>query len=239
MKPLCVISGGTSGIGLAMAKSLIQKHDLVLIFKKNEEQAKAAVEILKSSNPSAKVLTVRAALEIYSEAVRCKTEISSFSEQPVEVLINCAGVSQVSFFLSDSMDQMRACLDNNLYSTLNLTHVLLPGMYAKRKGRILCVSSIAAEGRSTGCLAYGMSKAAIESMTKNLSTEVYGRGLRVNCLRPGLIETPMTTQLLSSVADARKNFMPIESVVAAADFLLSEAAKDISGTILNVDNSKR
>jgi NAD(P)-dependent dehydrogenase (short-subunit alcohol dehydrogenase family) len=238
-KPLCIISGGTSGIGFGVAKQLAPTHRLALIFQNNVDRAHTAVEeIHRRQSDADDVRSFRADLSDTAAAEQAMSEIAAWDSQPPSVLINCAGRAHVSYFVTDPAQSTLDCVRANLFSCVNLTHLVVKKMYAARRGRVITFSSIASDG-SMSHIGYAMAKAAIEVFTKTLSREIYRRGIRVNCIRPGLVNTPMTEPLLNNLGYGKDRVMPMQTVLGAVQFLLSEAAEPISGTVVTVDNDLR
>lgn len=238
MKRLSIVTGGTSGIGFSVAKDLAKNSDLALIYHSNHERAENALNEIRMSFPSIKVAVFPCDLGDREQAETVFAKISEWHSQPPSVLINCAGRSYVSFMVTDSLVSMHQAIADNLHSMLNATHFIARQMYRAKTGRIVNFSSTSADNNSKGSAIYSAAKSAIETLTKNLSKELYGRGITLNCVRPGLIRTPMTERLLTSAEHYEKYLVPVESVVAAVRFFLSPEAAAITGQILTVDHGQ-
>ena len=233
MKPLCVISGGTSGIGLEIAKNLATRYRLALIYRSQHERARAALEMLSSLAPGDQAL-FHGNLAVPSEAGTIVSEIEKWDARAPLVLINGAGIAANSFFTTDPLDFQLKMVQDNLVSCMVLTHFLVKKMFSNRAGHIINVSSISAENVFPAYTSYALAKAGVEAFTKNLSGELYKAGIRVNCIRPGLIRTPRTERAIDASERLKEILVPVEAAVSAVDFLLDVRSDGITGTIVKV-----
>ena len=233
MDELSVVTGGTSGIGFAVAQDLVRDYDLALVYKSNETRAHEAVERLGQLNSTRKIRAFRGHLGDPKEAARVFLEIENWHSRTPTNLINCAGQSYISFLVTDTPETMAAPMENNFFSTLYATHFVARKMFVARAGRIVNISSTAGDRDLDGYALYAAAKAAIEAFTKGTSRELFKRGVTINCVRPGLIRTAMTEGLLKVLSDSE--LTPIEAVVTAIRYFLNPDAARISGQILTVD----
>lgn len=201
MLPLAVISGGTSGIGLATARRLAPDHRLALLYARDGDRA-ATVE--KELGAKAFCLDVGCdqAVEAGYTAL-CQ----HFGDQPA-VLINSAGIARFQRFFvqGKSLDDAQAMMNINYFGSMRLIRQVLPGMYSRRRGCIVNLCSVSGLGGSAGVIGYAESKAALACLTRNLAMEVARRGISVNCVSPGRVATPMTEELLARFAPETINF---------------------------------
>ncbi|MDG2405672.1 MAG: 3-oxoacyl-[acyl-carrier-protein] reductase [Paracoccaceae bacterium] len=159
----------------------------------------------------------------------------------VDVLVNNAGITRDSLFMRMSEDEWRSVMDVNLTATMLLCKSTLRGMMKARWGRIVNISSVVGSTGNLGQANYAASKAGMVGMSKSLAYEVASRGITVNAIAPGFIETAMTANLkdiqkkaiLSSVPSGRMGTP--EEIAGAVRYLASDEAGYITGTILHVN----
>lgn len=200
-RPLALITGGTSGIGFGVAKALAADCDLALSFAGNTEKAEVAKKELVGQFPQTKVQTYGGAVSNF-EGVQEKVEQikSDFGRGP-SVLVNSAGRISDGMFLGSDFQQHVAIINEHLLVTMAYCHQCLKDMYRNKFGRIINMSSISARYAKKGQANYAAAKAGIEGFTRTLAIEVAHRGVTVNAIAPGLIETPMTKELLQKIAE--------------------------------------
>lgn len=235
MKPLCIITGGTSGIGAAIAQALIGEYRLALVFRENQDRAAK----FKASFAAELQGNVEIFLGDISQKEICQRvyeQIQSWSQTSPAVFIHCAGVVRPSFFVTDPIETTLAVLDNNLHSTLLMSHHVLRDMCRKKEGKVILLGSVGSDVNTVGRSAYTISKASIETITQVLAREVYKRGIRVNCIRPGMVSTPMTENTIKGLGISEQKIIPAGHVVEGVRYLLSENASRISGTVLTIDH---
>jgi 3-oxoacyl-[acyl-carrier protein] reductase len=156
---------------------------------------------------------------------------------PVLVLVNNAGVNRDDLSPSLSDEEWSVVLDTNLSAAFRLTRRALKGMLRARAGRIVNISSVAALRANPGQANYAAAKAGLMALTKTVAVEVARRGITVNAVAPGLIETDMTTDVpkeLLAAVPARRIGTP-EEVAACVRFLASAQASYVTGAVLTVD----
>lgn len=159
----------------------------------------------------------------------------------VDILVNNAGIASGGFMLMTSMVKMKEVFQVNYFSQVLLTQYLLKMMIKNKKGNILFMSSVLGLDARAGATSYGASKAAIALLTKSLSKEVAGYGIRVNALAPNLVDTEMAhlmeeksfTDMVNSSALKRLAFP--EEIANTALFLASDDSSYITGQIIRID----
>lgn len=159
----------------------------------------------------------------------------------VDILVNNAGITRDALALRLSEEDWRAVLEINLTAAFRLTRAVLRGMIRRRHGRVIGIASVVALSGNAGQANYAAAKAAMIGMSKSIAAEVAGRGITVNCIAPGLIDTPMTdkltteqrTRLLRSIPAGRLG-VP-EDVAAAVVYLASAEAAYVTGETLNIN----
>jgi 3-oxoacyl-[acyl-carrier protein] reductase len=163
------------------------------------------------------------------------------SKQPVDILVNIAGMTHDALFHMTTMDQMKKVFEVNFFSQMLLTQYITKNMIRHKSGSVISISSISALDGNPGQLSYTASKAAIIGATKTLSAELAGYGIRVNAVAPGVINTEMTANLPTEVmarlmarSDLKHMGLP-EEVAEVILFLASDMSSYITGQIIRVD----
>lgn len=245
-RSLALVTGGTSGIGRAVAGLLGADHDLALGYAADGERAAAAEEELARRHPEARVRCFGERLRGYGDARRLVDRVQAETGSSPAVLVHCAGRARDGLFMRSDFDQHLERLGEHLVVAMALAHCLLEDMYRSRFGRIVFLSSIAADFARRGRASYAAAKAGLNGFTRNLALEVAHRGITVNAVAPGLIATPMTEKLVANL-EARgrlRKTIPAgragepEDVAALIHFLCSAEASYITGAVIPVDGGR-
>jgi len=229
-----LITGATGGIGRAVALALSKSEaNVVLHYRKNQEAAQRLADELGCNTR-----IVQADLRVLSEIERLAADLKN---SPLDILVNNAGVWRATPLGTTEAAVTNEIIDANLRSVFWLTQCLVPQL--SDGARIVNVSSVAAQTASaSGRSLYRATKAAIDSLTRNWALELAPRGIRVNAVAPGMIETAMTEEHLADEATRQRllarhplgRFTTAEEVADAVVFLCSDQSRHISGQILNV-----
>ncbi len=235
-----VVIGGTSGIGLTLAKGLAQAGaDVIPTGRRQQLVQEAVCAITKMGRKSLARecdVTDRASLEAFSRQV--------FGEfEKVDILVNCAGITQRKPILAQSESEWNRILDTNLNGTLRACQIFGGEMVERQYGRIINVASLASELAFHEVAAYAASKAAVASLTKSLAVEWAPYRVCVNALVPGVFRTDLNAELLDGTERGQEyllrtpmnRFGELEELVGAAIFLASDAASFVTGHLLVVD----
>lgn len=235
---LALVTGGGSGIGLAIAQAFIQAGARVIIAGRREEVLKEAVAQLgKSSSYKVCDLSVLTALTSFVESIEQE-------HGAIDILVNNAGINLKKPALEVCDTEFETVLQVNLRAVFSLSREVAKQMTARKKGSILMISSMASQYGIPKVVAYTAAKSGIEGMTKALAVEWSPMGVRINCIAPGFIETDMSAKALNNDPERKNRVLtrtPMqqlgkpEDVGMAAVFLVSSAAKYITGVILPVD----
>ena len=235
-----VISGGASlrGIGLATAKLFAEHGARVAILDLDAAGAERAAAGLGPQH-------IGVACDVTSpESCRAAAEtvIAGFGQ--VDVLLNNAGITQPLRFMDISTDNWAKVMAVNLDGVFNLSQAFVPHMRARRRGSIVCMSSVSAQrgGGIFGGPHYSAAKAGVLGLAKAMARELGPDGIRVNCVTPGLIQTDITGGKLTDElrAEIRKG-IPLDRLGDAADvagaylFLASDLSSYITGAVLDVN----
>jgi len=240
-KKVALVTGGVGGIGTAICKRLA--HDgyfAVANFAIPGTEAKwnqAMASAKLNGDSTALAFGDVTDFDAMGEMIR-KIEAE---HGPVEVLVNCAGITRDSTFRKMTPDQWRAVLSTNLDSVFNVTRHVIDGMLERGWGRVINISSVNAIRGQFGQTNYASAKAGILGFTKSLAQEVVKKGVTVNAISPGYVQTEMVMairedvrQKIVSEIPAGRLAMP-EEVADAVAFLASENAAYITGTNLSVN----
>jgi 3-oxoacyl-[acyl-carrier protein] reductase len=161
--------------------------------------------------------------------------------QKVDYLINNAGITRDRLLMRMKEEEWDAVLAVNLKGVFNFSKTLIRNMMNNRFGRIVNISSVVGQIGNPGQCNYSASKAGVIGFTKSLAREVASRGITVNAIAPGYIDTPMTKDLSESVKKAfielipAKRFGTVEEIAHVAKFLLSDEASYITGQVISVN----
>jgi 3-oxoacyl-[acyl-carrier protein] reductase len=230
-----VVTGGSRGIGAAIASALAADGWPVAInYRSGAEGAAAGVAAIEAAGGRAVALQGDVADPAVPERL-----LAAAREQlgPIGVLVNNAGLRADGLALTLSDEDWQRVLDTNLASTYRLTRAVLREMIRARFGRVINIASVIGPRANAGQANYAASKAAVIAFTKTAAVEVAKRGVTINAVAPGLIDTDMTAAIPPTLAEripAQRAGRP-EEVAAAVAFLASDAASYITATTLYVD----
>lgn len=184
-----VITGGGRGIGAAIAEAFVAEGAAVLVAARTGEQVDAVAGTIRDAGGEAVAMTVDVADEasVATLAERAPTALGG----PVDVLVNNAGRYLPRSFLDYSVQDWTSLFDINLLGTVRVTRAFLPEMLENKAGRIINIASTAGKYGTAGQSAYNASKHAILGLTRSLALEVAARGIRVNAICPGWVDTEM------------------------------------------------
>ena len=230
-----LVTGGSRGIGAAIGLALAAEGWAVGVnYRSDRAAAEATVSQIEQAGGRALALQgdVTDPQQIEAAFERLQQELG-----PVLVLVNNAGVRADDLALSMGDDEWGRVIDTNLTAAFRLTRKALRGMIRARFGRVINLASVVGPRANPGQSNYAAAKAGLIGMTKTIAVEVARRGVTVNAIAPGLIETDMTADLDDSLLQsvpARRAGTPQE-VAACARFLASEQAGYVTGSVLYVD----
>ena len=231
-----VVTGGSRGIGAAVARMLARDGWPVAVnYRSGEAEANAVVAEIEAAGGRA--VALQADVADPAAAAPLLEAAAAALGGPVLVLVNNAGVRADGLALSLTDEDWSRVLDTNLGATHRLTRAALRAMIRARFGRVINIASVVGPRANAGQANYAASKAAVIGFTKTVAVEVARRGVTVNAVAPGLIETDMTAgipDILLERVPAQRAGSP-EEVAAAVAFLASPAAAYITASTLYVD----
>ena len=234
---VALVTGASRGIGKAIATKLAAQGAFVVAAARGENAKPVADEItaaggraefipLDVTEPGAPEAAVAGILERHGR---------------IDILVNNAGITKDQLMLRMKRDDWDAVLGTNLTAAFVLTQAVLKPMLKQRGGRIVNVSSVVGQGGNAGQANYAASKAGIIGFSKAVALEVASRGITVNVVAPGLIDTDMTRAITESAHEEWASKIPLkrlgspEDVAAAVCFLASDEASYITGQVLAVN----
>jgi 3-oxoacyl-[acyl-carrier protein] reductase len=227
-----LVTGGNRGIGLAIARAFARAGDAVAVTSRS---GRAPDELADLG-----VLTVRCDVTDTASVDAAFTEVEQ-AHGGVEVLVANAGITTDTLLMRMSDEDFTGVLDTNLTGAFRCVRRASTGMIRRRKGRIVLISSVVGLYGSPGQANYASSKAGLVGLARSVTRELGGRGITVNVVAPGFIETDMTAALPESQQKAYLGAIPAgrfgsaDEVAAVVQFAASDAAAYISGAVLPVD----
>jgi 3-oxoacyl-[acyl-carrier protein] reductase len=233
-----VVTGASQGIGRATALALAEAGAKVVVAARNEEKLEELAGAIADAGGEAFALKMNVA---DAEQVKAgfKQVIEKFGR--LDILVNNAAVTRDGLAMRMKKDDWDAVLQTNLTGAHLCIQQALPTMMKARAGRIINISSIVAQMGNAGQANYVAAKAGLIGLTKAIAIEIASRGITVNAVAPGFIETPMTDVLPDKVKEELKVRIPLgrmgsaRDVAAAIVFLASDEAGYITGHVLNVN----
>lgn len=232
---VALVTGASRGIGAAIADRLAAEGARVFGTATTEAGA-AAIDERNVDGLSGLVLNVNDADDINSALA----DISSQASAPT-ILINNAGVTRDQLLMRMSEEDWESVIDTNLRSVFRLSKACLRGMMKARQGRIISISSVVGSMGNAGQANYAAAKAGMMGFTRSLAREVGSRGITVNVVAPGFIDTDMTRELNESQREAMLKDIPLNrlgeavEIAEAVCFLASPQAAYITGQTLHVN----
>lgn len=234
-----LVSGSSRGIGRACALMLAEAgSDVIINYVSNERAAEAVVEEVKKLGRRAKAFRA----DVSDRAATRKMIDEAISDfGTIQILVNNAGITNDCSFMKLSPEQWSEVLNVNLDGPFNLTGALLPQMVESKWGRVINMSSIVAQMGNFGQSNYAVAKGGLIAFTKSLAREVATKGVTVNAVAPGFIDTDMTAVVPEEALDIVRKLTPMgrlgkaEEVALAVRFLAAPRASFITGQVINVN----
>jgi 3-oxoacyl-[acyl-carrier protein] reductase len=234
---VAIVTGGSRGIGRAIVERLANAGmEVVFTYRENAAAAAEVVAALPGAKVTAELLDV-------CDSAACTALVDKVAERTgrIDVLVNNAGVIRDNLLAMLEDDDINLVLKTNIGGAFHMARAVVPHMLGRRRGKIINISSVSGEKGGRGQTNYAASKGAINAFTRSLAVEVASRGITVNAVAPGVIETEMSRAVRERASEVvlsrillRRIGKP-EEIAHAVWFLSSRYADYITGQILHVD----
>jgi 3-oxoacyl-[acyl-carrier protein] reductase len=238
---VALVTGGSRGIGRGIVKAFA-KHGAKVAFVYRGNQAAADALVKEISESGGTVLAMQGDVADPATAPKCVEQVKETLGGRLDILVNNAGVIRDGLFVRMSEDDWLTVINTNLNGVFRFCRAVVEQMiFKQRSGRIINISSVAAEHVNAGQCNYAASKGAINAFTRALATEVASRNITVNAIAPGFIETDMSEAVRNKAGDLIKKMIPARRLGQADDianlavFLASDSASYITGQLITVD----
>ncbi len=235
---MALVTGAAQGIGRAIALLLARNGADIVVSDINLEKAEETAKEIRAIGP--KATAVRVDVSNLSDVERMVEAIIEKLAK-IDILVNNAGITRDKLILRMTEEDWDAVLGVNLKGTFNCTKTVIRHMAKQRSGKIVNIASVVGEMGNAGQANYSASKAGVIGLTKTIAREYAQRGINVNAIAPGYIETPMTDALPEKAKEELKKLIPMErlgkpeDVAEAVLFLVCEESSYITGQVLNVN----
>ena len=232
---IALVTGASRGIGRAIAERLVADGATVIGTATSENGALAISEYLKDCGVG-KVLNV-------SDPESMQALLSDINDNfgAIDILVNNAGITRDNLLMRMKDDEWQSIMDTNLTSIFKMSKAVLRGMMKKRKGRIINIGSVVGSTGNAGQANYAAAKAAVIGFSKSMAKEVASRGITVNVVAPGFIDTDMTKALTDDQKESIFKDIPAnrlgdpKEIAATVGFLASDEAAYITGETIHVN----
>ena len=236
---VALVTGASRGIGKAIALALAENGAAVAVnYSSSEASALEVAEIIRKNGGRAEIFKARVNVE--SEVEEMFTAVEK-SLGPVDILVNNAGITKDDLLMRMKTEEWDSVIDVNLKGAFLCTRRAVKGMMKNRYGKIINISSVVGFAGNAGQFNYSATKAGIIGMTKSAALECASRGIRVNAVAPGFIETDMTASLSDDVKAAYMEKIPLKSlgkpedIANAVVYLASPLSDYMTGQTLHLN----
>lgn len=232
---IALVTGASRGIGRAIAEQLVADGATVIGTATSENGAQAISEYL-GENGTGKVLNVSDA-----DSMQALLKDIADNHGVIDILVNNAGITRDNLLMRMKDDEWQDIMDTNLTSIFKMSKAVLRGMMKKRKGRIINVGSVVGSTGNAGQANYAAAKAGVIGFSKSMAREVASRGITVNVVAPGFIDTDMTKSLTDDQKESIFKDIPAnrlgdpKEIAATVGFLASDSAAYITGETIHVN----
>ena len=233
---IALVTGASRGIGKAIATQLAEQGAIVIGTATSDAGAAAITEYLQASGGKGMTLNV-------TEPGASEALVKAITDEfgAVEILVNNAGITRDNLLMRMKDDEWQDIIDTNLTSIFTLSKAVLRGMMKKRFGRIVNIGSVVGSAGNAGQANYAAAKAGVIGFSKSMAREVASRGITINVVAPGFIDTDMTKALTDDQKEAIFKDIPAnrlgepDEIAATVAFLVSDGAAYITGETIHVN----
>ena len=235
---IALITGASRGIGAAIAQALGEQGAIVV----GTATSVAGAEAISQAFSNAKIKGEGMALNV-NDAAQVEVTLKAIAEKygDVGILVNNAGITRDTLLMRMKDEDWDAVIGTNLTSVFRMSQAVLRPMMKARTGRIISISSVVGHMGNAGQTNYAAAKAGMTGFTKSLAAEVGSRGITVNCVAPGFINTDMTAELSEEITNKMLARIPagrlgnVKEIAATVAFLASPSAAYITGETIHVN----
>jgi len=235
---IALITGASRGIGAAIALALGEQRAIVIGTATSVAGASAISEAFLAANIKGEGMALNV-----NDAAQVESTLKSISEKygDVSILVNNAGITRDTLLMRMKDEDWDGVISTNLTSVFRMSQAVLRPMMKARAGRIISISSVVGHMGNAGQTNYAAAKAGMTGFTKSLAAEVGSRGITVNCVAPGFIDTDMTAELSEEITNKMLARIPagrlgnVKEIAATVAFLASPSAAYITGETIHVN----
>jgi 3-oxoacyl-[acyl-carrier protein] reductase len=235
---LALVTGASRGIGKAVAQALLSEGAIVVGTATTAAGAEGISQWIAEAGGQGRGVVLDVSDGDAIDAVMAEIEKTSGA---IAILVNNAGITRDNLAMRMKDEEWDAVINTNLRSVYKLSRAVLRGMMKARAGRIINITSVVGAAGNAGQINYAAAKAGIGGMTRSLAREIGSRGITVNCVAPGFIDTDMTRALSEEQRNGLLGQIPlarlgsVEDIAAAVLYLASPGGAYVSGTTLHVN----
>ena len=236
---VAIVTGGSRGIGKAIAKALAQGGARVVIVSRGLEQAQASAEEIEQTYGQT-ALALPLDVADFDQAQKLAKNVKKELGR-IDILVNNAGITRDNIIMRLKEEDWDQVIDINLKGAFNCSKAVIRTMMRQRYGRIINISSVSGQAGQVGQTNYAASKAGMIGLTKALAREVASRNITVNAVAPGFVPTALTEDLPEELTEHILSITPMgrmgtpDEIAYAVTFLASKKASYITGQVLSVD----
>lgn len=236
---VALVTGGARGIGKGIALALAGEGATVIVnYSGSKEKADAVVSEIEQNGGTAEIYQCNVA---DYQAVEAMMKYITGKYGHLDILVNNAGITKDNLILKMSEEEFDSVIATNLKGSFNTMRHIARQMLKQKSGKVINISSVSGVLGNAGQMNYAASKAGVIGMTKTMARELASRGITVNAIAPGFIETEMTEILSDAVKEASLKQVPlnrfgqVEDIAQMVVFLASDKANYITGQVIQVD----